>query len=46
MIKIEISDFMGVKHQNIQAGMGPFSNNKLYIATANAGVPGLPFTRG
>ena len=46
MLKSELCDFLGVKHPIIQAGMGPFSNNKLCIATANAGVLGLLSTSG
>ena len=37
---------LGIKYPIIQAGMGPFSNNKLCIATANAGVLGLLSTSG
>lgn len=39
-------DLLGIKHPIIQAGMGPFSNNKLSIAAANAGVLGLMSTSG
>ncbi|MBW2363974.1 MAG: nitronate monooxygenase [Deltaproteobacteria bacterium] len=46
MLKSELCDFLEVKHPIIQAGMGPFSNNKLCIATANAGVLGLLSTSG
>ena len=46
MIKTKLCDLLGVKHPIIQAGMGPFSNNKLCIATANAGVLGLLSTSG
>lgn len=46
MIKTEMCDLLGIKHPIIQAGMGPFSNNKLCIAAANAGVLGLHSTSG
>jgi len=46
MLKTELTDLLGIKHPIIQAGMGPFSNNKLCIATANAGVLGLLSTSG
>ncbi len=39
-------ELLGVKHPIIQAGMGPFCNNKLSIAAANAGVLGLMSTSG
>jgi enoyl-[acyl-carrier protein] reductase II len=37
---------LGIKHPIIQAGMGPFSNNNLCVASANAGVLGLLSTSG
>jgi NAD(P)H-dependent flavin oxidoreductase YrpB (nitropropane dioxygenase family) len=37
---------IGVKYPIIQAGMGPFSNNNLCVAAANAGVLGLLSTSG
>ncbi|MBW1983880.1 MAG: nitronate monooxygenase [Deltaproteobacteria bacterium] len=46
MLKSELCDFLEIKYPIIQAGMGPFSNNKLCIATANAGVLGLLSTSG
>lgn len=46
MIKTEMCELLGIKHPIIQAGMGPFSNNKLSIASANAGVLGLLSTSG
>ncbi|MBT3224861.1 MAG: nitronate monooxygenase [Deltaproteobacteria bacterium] len=46
MIKTKLCDLLGVKYPIIQAGMGPFSNNQLCIATANAGVLGLLSTSG
>src|SRR3989304_8126607 len=41
MIKSRLCDLIGIKHPIIQAGMGPFSNNNLGVAAANAGVLGL-----
>ena len=46
MLKSKLCDFLGIKHPIIQAGMGPFSNNQLCIAAANAGVLGLLSTSG
>jgi len=46
MLRSELCNFLGIKYPIIQAGMGPFSNNKLCIATANAGVLGLLSTSG
>jgi len=46
MIKTKMCDLLGTKYPIIQAGMGPFSNNKLAIAAANAGVLGLMSTSG
>lgn len=46
MLKTPLCDLLGIKYPIIQAGMGPFSNNKLCIATANAGVLGLLSTSG
>ena len=46
MLRTQITELLGIKHPIIQAGMGPFSNNKLCIATANAGVLGLLSTSG
>jgi NAD(P)H-dependent flavin oxidoreductase YrpB (nitropropane dioxygenase family) len=37
---------VGIKYPIIQAGMGPFSNNNLCVAAANAGVLGLLSTSG
>jgi NAD(P)H-dependent flavin oxidoreductase YrpB (nitropropane dioxygenase family) len=37
---------LGIEHPIIQAGMGPFSNNNLCVAAANAGVLGLLSTSG
>lgn len=46
MIKSRLCDLLGVKYPIIQAGMGPFSNNNLCVASANAGVLGLLSTSG
>lgn len=46
MIKSRLCDLLGIKYPIIQAGMGPFSNNNLCVATANAGVLGLLSTSG
>src|SRR3989304_541922 len=46
MIKSRLCDLIGIKHPIIQAGMGPFSNNNLGVAAANAGVLGLLSTSG
>ena len=46
MIKTELCDMVGIRHPIIQAGMGPYSTNKLAIAAANAGVLGLISTSG
>ncbi len=46
MIKSRLCDKVGIKHPIIQAGMGPFSNNNLCAAAANAGGLGLLSTAG
>jgi enoyl-[acyl-carrier protein] reductase II len=46
MIKSRLCDRIGIKYPIIQAGMGPFSNNNLGVASANAGVLGLLSTSG
>lgn len=46
MIKSRLCDMVGIKYPIIQAGMGPFSNNNLCVASANAGVLGLLSTSG
>lgn len=46
MIKSRLCDLIGIKYPIIQAGMGPFSNNNLAAAAANAGVLGLLSTSG
>ncbi|MFP4452878.1 MAG: NAD(P)H-dependent flavin oxidoreductase [Desulfosalsimonas sp.] len=46
MIKSRFCDLLGIKYPIVQAGMGPFSNNNLCVAAANAGVLGLLSTSG
>jgi len=46
MLKTRLTEMIGTKHPIIQAGMGPFSNNNLCVAAANAGVLGLLSTSG
>ena len=46
MLHSKFCDLIGVKYPIIQAGMGPFSNNNLCVAAANAGVLGLLSTSG
>jgi NAD(P)H-dependent flavin oxidoreductase YrpB (nitropropane dioxygenase family) len=46
MIRTELCDLLGIKYPIIQAGMGPFGNNNLSIAAANAGVLGIISTGG
>ncbi|MDO9515116.1 MAG: nitronate monooxygenase [Syntrophales bacterium] len=46
MIKSRLTKLIGIKYPIIQAGMGPFSNNNLCVAAANAGVLGLLSTSG
>jgi len=46
MIKSRLTELIGIKYPIIQAGMGPFSNNNLCVASANAGVLGLLSTSG
>jgi enoyl-[acyl-carrier protein] reductase II len=46
MIRTKLTELLGIKHPIIQAGMGPFSNNNLCVATSNAGVLGLLSTSG
>jgi len=46
MIKSRLTEKIGIKYPIIQAGMGPFSNNNLCVASANAGVLGLLSTSG
>ena len=46
MIKSRLCDLIGIKYPIMQAGMGPFSNNNLCVAAANAGCLGLLSTSG
>ena len=46
MIKSRLNNLLGIQYPIIQAGMGPFSNNNLCVASANAGVLGLLSTGG
>ncbi len=46
MIKSRLCNLVGIQYPIIQAGMGPFSNNNLCVASANAGVLGLLSTSG
>jgi NAD(P)H-dependent flavin oxidoreductase YrpB (nitropropane dioxygenase family) len=46
MIKSRLCQMVGTRYPIIQAGMGPFSNNNLCVASANAGVLGLLSTSG
>lgn len=46
MLKTKLTELLGIKHPIIQAGMGPFSNNNLCVASANAGALGLLSTSG
>ena len=46
MIKTRLTELLGIEHPIIQAGMGPFSNNNLCVAAANAGILGLLSTSG
>ena len=46
MIKTRLTELLGITYPIMQAGMGPFSNNNLCVATANAGVLGLLSTSG
>lgn len=46
MLKSRFCELLGIKHPIVQAGMGPFSNNNLCVAAANAGVLGLLSTSG
>jgi len=41
MLRTKLTSLLGIQHPIIQAGMGPFSNNNLCVATSNAGVLGL-----
>jgi NAD(P)H-dependent flavin oxidoreductase YrpB (nitropropane dioxygenase family) len=46
MIKTRLTELLGIKYPIVQAGMGPFSNNNLCVAAANAGCLGLLSTSG
>lgn len=46
MITSELCEMIGIKYPLIQAGMGPYSTNRLAVAAANAGILGLISTSG
>ncbi len=46
MIKTELCEMTGIKHPIIQAGMGPYSTNRLAVAAANAGALGILSSSG
>lgn len=46
MLKTKLNELLGIKYPIIQAGMGPFSNNNLCVASANAGALGILSTSG
>jgi len=46
MIKSRLCDLVGIRYPIVQAGMGPFPNNNLCVAAADAGVLGLISTSG
>ncbi len=46
MIKTELCDLIGVRHPIVQAGMGPYSTNRLAVAAARAGALGIISTSG
>ncbi len=46
MIKTKLCDMVGIKYPIIQAGMGPYSTNRLAAAAASAGVLGIISTSG
>jgi len=46
MVKTVLCDMLGITHPIIQAGMGPYSTNRLAAAAANAGVLGVISTSG
>ena len=41
MIRTELCDLIGIRYPIIQAGMGPYSTNRLAAAAANAGALGI-----
>ncbi len=46
MIKTRLTEMLGIRYPIIQAGMGPWSTEKLCVATANAGALGIISTVG
>jgi len=46
VLHTELCGMLGIKYPIIQAGMGPFSTNRLAEAAANAGVLGIISTSG
>jgi NAD(P)H-dependent flavin oxidoreductase YrpB (nitropropane dioxygenase family) len=46
ILKTELCNMLGIKHPIIQAGMGPYSTNRLAVAAANTGVLGIISTSG
>jgi len=46
MIRTELCEMVEIKHPIIQAGMGPYSTNRLAVAAANAGALGILSTSG
>jgi len=46
MIRTELCEMAGIRHPIIQAGMGPYSTNRLAVAAANAGALGILSTSG
>ena len=46
MIRTLLCDLVGIKHPIIQAGMGPYSTNRLAVAVANAGALGIISSSG
>jgi enoyl-[acyl-carrier protein] reductase II len=46
VLHTELCDMLGIKYPIIQAGMGPFSTNRLAAVAANAGVLGIISTSG
>lgn len=46
VLHTELCDMVGIRYPIIQAGMGPFSTNRLAAVAANAGVLGIISTSG
>ena len=46
MLHTELCDMLGIRYPIIQAGMGPYSTNRLAVAAADAGVLGIISTSG